>query len=346
MIKALILAGGATSGLLPLTTHTPKPILPIANMPLLLYQIDRLKRAGITEVILSLSHAPRKIREVFDDGSRFGILLRYLVESRPLGTAGAFRKAANLIDDTAVVLNGDVLADFSIQQLLEHHRSSGGEATIAACRVRKPQAYGVLETDESGRVTQFLQRPRGRQVRTNLINAGIYVVQPGILDRIPGGGPVYFETEVFPEMLRRGDDVAALEFRGSWLEVTRPANYLQSNLDVLDGRIAAPEFAALPRQHVPPSNPSAAVDGSSLLAADCVFKPGVRIVHSVIGAGCRIEEGAFVRNSVLWPGCRVMRDAVISGSVLGRGCQVGEGAYLKSGAILGDKSMIAAYSRA
>lgn len=345
MIKALVLAGGEGSGLLPLTINTPKPLLPIGNFPLLLMQIHQLKQAGITEIILSLSYQPRKIRYILDDGSHYGVILRYHVESTPVGTAGAFKVAENLIDDTTVVINGDILTEVPFSRILRTHKKNRAAVTIGICGVSNPQAYGIVEVNEAGRVKRFVERPRGKEISTNMINAGIYVLEPQVLQWIPRDEPCFFERDLFPILLERKVPFFASNLDSYWREITRPDNYLQSNMDFLDRQISVPEFAAFPKGHHPPGNPLVEVDGASLIDENCVLKPQVRVEHSVLGHSCRIEEGAVIRNSVLWPGCRVQRKAVVSRSILGRGCQVGEGARVTAGKILGDKSIVTAFSR-
>src|SRR5437867_3777764 len=159
MIKALILAGGKGARLRPLTLHTPKPIVPLANIPFLFFQIDRIKRAKITEIILSLSYQPRKITDIFGDGMKFGVTMRYTHEDLPRGTAGAFKAAENLIDDTTVVLNGDVLTDIDLLDVIQYHKSNNAEATIVMARVMNPTGYGLVEADSNGRVIRFTEKP-------------------------------------------------------------------------------------------------------------------------------------------------------------------------------------------
>ncbi|MGH9339155.1 MAG: sugar phosphate nucleotidyltransferase [Acidobacteriota bacterium] len=345
MVKALILAGGAASELLPLTIHTPKPLLPIGNYPLLLFQIYQFKKAGITDIILSLSYQPRKLREIFDDGSNFGVMLRYHMESTPVGTAGAFKVAENLIDDTTIVINGDVLTEVSYEELLSRHKKKKAQVTIGVSDVENPQAYGAVEINQSKEVTRFIERPRGKSVRTNTINAGIYILEPEVLKWIPQATPFFFEKDLFPILLEREIPIYAANVEQYWKEITRPDNYLQSNMDFLKKRVSIPHFVAFQRQHHPPKNPLVKVDELSVIDEQCITKPEVQIESSVIGSNCRIEEGAVIRNSVLWPGCRVQREAVISGSVLGRGCMIGEASRVRAGNILGDRSILAAHSR-
>ena len=211
VIKALILAGGSGNELRPLSIHTPKPMLPVGNLPLLLYQIERIKRAKITEFILSISYPPRTIHSVMKEGDMFGILIRYHVERSPLGTAGAFRRAKNLIDDTTVILNGDVLAEFPLQKMLDAHKARGAMVTIGTCRVSNPQAYGTVEVNKQGLVKRFSERPRGKQVVTNRINAGVYIVEREILQMIPKQEPCFFETGLFPQLLQSGQPILAYD---------------------------------------------------------------------------------------------------------------------------------------
>ncbi len=345
VIKALILAGGFGRELLPLTINLPKPLLPVGNFPLLLFQIYQLKKAGITEVVLSLPYQPRKIHQIFQDGTNFGVILRYHVESTPVGTAGALKVARNLIENTTVVINGDILAEIPLKRLLTSHRTNDAVVTIGTSSVGNPQAYGTVEVDAQGRVTRFIERPRGKQVRTNTINAGVYILEPEVLDWIPSGQPSFFERDLFPVLIDQKAPFFASDLKSYWTEITRPDNYLQSNMDFLDSKISLPHFAAFPKQHHSPDSSLVKVDTTSFIDKQCVIKSGTQIKHSVIGNNCRIEEETTIRNSVLWPGCRIQRGAIVSGSIVGRGCIIGEKSHVYAGNILGDKSLLTSYSK-
>jgi NDP-sugar pyrophosphorylase family protein len=185
-MKAILLAGGKGTRLRPLTLHTPKPIVPIFGRPFLTYQIDLLKQIpDITEIILSLNYQPRRIEEVFGDGSDAGVRLRYLVEPAPLGTAGAVKFAEDFLDDTVVVFNGDVLTQIDLAAVIARHRERRAKATIVLTPVENPTAYGLVETDADGNVTRFLEKPKPEEITCDTINAGIYVLEPDTLDRIP-----------------------------------------------------------------------------------------------------------------------------------------------------------------
>ena len=186
-MQALILAGGKGTRLRPLTMHTPKPIVPIANQPFLLYQLELLK----------------KIEDKLGDGTDFNVRISYAVEASPLGTAGAYRNAASLISETTVVFNGDVLTDIDMNEVIRFHREHQAAATIVLAPVPNPTAYGLVETDDEGRVRRFLEKPKPEEVTCNTINAGIYILEPRVLDYVPEGEPFMFEYGVFPQLLER-----------------------------------------------------------------------------------------------------------------------------------------------
>ena len=205
-MQAVILAGGKGTRLRPLTVYTPKPIVPVMNRAFLLYQIEILRRAGITDITLSLSYQPDKIELLLGDGSDFGVNLRFITEPSPLGTGGAYRFAANEIRETTVVLNGDILTDIDLSDVLEFHREKDSEATLALTPVENPSAYGLVETDPDSKVLRFLEKPKPEDlahITTNTINAGIYILEPTILDLITLGENSSFEYDVFPEIDRK-----------------------------------------------------------------------------------------------------------------------------------------------
>jgi NDP-sugar pyrophosphorylase family protein len=344
VIKAFILAGGKGAKLRPLVLHTPKPIVPLANIPFLFFQIDHIKRAEITEIILSLSYQPRKITDIFGDGMKYGVTMRYTHEELPLGTAGALKAAVNLIDDTVIVLNGDVLTDINLLDVLTYHRAKKAEATIATTRVMNPAGYGLIEANSKGRVVRFLEKPAEDEVTGDTINAGIYILEPSVLDRIPSDGPQSLERELFPSMVQDGAKVYAYLTQGFWQDIGNPQKYLEATYGIISGRTRLPGY---PQKACPPNNwekHQVAIDSFSILDGKCIIKKGVTIENSVLGEGCRIEEGVLIKDSVIWSGSRILPHARIERAVIGRQCHVGEGAHLRSGCVLGDKSIVSDYS--
>jgi mannose-1-phosphate guanylyltransferase len=344
VIKAFILAGGKGARLRPLVLNTPKPIVPLANIPFLFFQIDHIKRAGITEIILSLSYQPRKITDIFGDGMKYGVTMRYTHEDLPLGTAGAFKAAMNLIDDTTIVLNGDVLTDIDIRDVLDYHRAKKAEATIAITRVMNPAGYGLIEADSEGRVVQFTEKPAEDDVTGDTINAGIYVLERSVFDRIHAGGPKSFERELFPAMVQDGAKVYAYLSQGYWQDIGNPQKYLEATYGIISGRTTLPGY---PQKACRPNNwdkHEVSIDSFSILDGKCIIKKGVSIDNSVLGEGCRIEEGVLIKDSVIWSGTRILPHARIERAVVGRQCHIGEGARLRPGCVLGDKTIISDYS--
>src|SRR5215813_10081700 len=197
-MQALILAGGKGTRLRPLTVYTPKPIVPICNRPFLLYQIDTLRRAGVTNITLSLSYQPEKIEQQLGDGSQFGVKLKYTVEPQPMGTAGAYKFAEDLIREPTVVFNGDILTDLDLKTVIRQHKEREAVATIVLTPVEDASAYGVVETEADGRVRRFLEKPKPEEITCHTINAGVYVLEPHILSYIPADEPFSFEYQLFP----------------------------------------------------------------------------------------------------------------------------------------------------
>src|SRR5262245_19641499 len=214
-MKAILLAGGKGTRLRPLTIHTPKPIVPIFNRPFLHYQLDLLRAVPeIDQVILSLNYQPRRIEEIFGDGSDLGLSIRYVVEPEPLGTAGAVRYAGESLTESVVVFNGDVLTAVDLQAVIALHRERKAKATIVLTPVENPAAYGLVETDADSNVRRFLEKPKPDEITCDTINAGIYILEPDTFDRIPADTPWSIERSYFPSLIERGETFVASVYHG------------------------------------------------------------------------------------------------------------------------------------
>jgi NDP-sugar pyrophosphorylase family protein len=328
----------------PLALHIPKPIVPLANIPFLFFQIDRIKRAQITEIILSLSYQPRNITDIFGDGMKYGVTMRYTHEDLPRGTAGAFKAAENLIDDTTIVFNGDILTDTDLLNVLQFHREKKAEATIVTARVMNPVGYGLVESGADSRVIRFTEKPPEDEVTGDTINAGIYVLERSIFNRIPADGAQSFERDLFPVMAQEGAAVYSYLTHSFWQDIGSPQKYLEASFGVISGRTKMPAY---PQKSCIPNNwdkRQFSIDSISILDGKCVIKPGVAIENSVLGENCRIEEGALIKDSVIWSGTRVLPNARIERAIVGRQCHIGEGARLRPGTVLGDKSIVSDFS--
>jgi NDP-sugar pyrophosphorylase family protein len=228
-MQALILAGGKGTRLRPLTVYMPKPIVPVLNRPFLLYQIEILRRAGIKDITLSLSYQPDKIEDLLGDGLDYGVNLRYVIEPIPLGTGGAYKFAANRISETTIVLNGDILTDLDVFKVIGFHQQKRAEATIVLTPVENPSAYGLVETDDESKVLQFLEKPKPEELgglKTKNINAGIYILEPSVLDMIPENENYSFEYNVFPNLLNQQKSFYGFVMKGKLLARHRNATEL------------------------------------------------------------------------------------------------------------------------
>lgn len=348
-MKAVILAGGEGTRLRPLTLSTPKPVAPVVDRPFLRHQLDMLRAAGVDEVVFSVAYQPEKVRAVFGDGDE-KLRIRYAVEETPLGTGGAVKNAEPQLDDVTVVLNGDVLTDVDLAAVVDGHRQRGAAATLVLHPVENPAAYGLVEFDSDSRVRRFVEKPDPDQITTDTINAGIYVLQTSTLELMPAGQPHSIERGFFPDLLARGDLVAAHVHRGYWIDIGTPERYLEVHRDVLrerfrvalDGR---PESGGW-------CHPEARVEEGAELEGPFYIGPGVRVAagarvgpESTLGPDVRLEAGARVGGSVLWQGVRVEADARVEGALLGPGVRVARRARVLPGAVLGEGTVLSPFSR-
>ena len=349
-MKAILLAGGKGTRLRPLTVHTPKPIVPILNRPFLYYQIDLLRQIPeIDEVILSLNYQPRRIEEIFGEGEGLGIRVRYVVEPMPLGTGGAVRYAGDSLTESVVVFNGDVLTQVDLAAVLRLHRERKAKATIVLTPVENPRAYGLVETDRSGNIQRFLEKPGDDEITCNTINAGIYVLEPETFSRIPKDTAWSIERSFFPSLIENRETFVAYVYDGYWIDIGTPAKYMQVHQDIMDGRYSAPPFNGTASAWVSPDarvEEGAEVTGPCFIDEGAVIKKGARILpYSVIGKQTHVEDGAVIDGSIVWPNGWIGPDAAIKGSILGRNCHVGRSASIESPVVLGDKTVITDYSR-
>ena len=352
-MKAILLAGGKGTRLRPLTIHTPKPIVPIFNRPFLHYQIDLLKQVPeIDEVILSLNYQPRRIEEIFGDGSGLGIKIRYVVEPVPLGTAGAIKYAGDNLTDSVVVFNGDVLTQIDLAAVLALHRERKARATIVLTPVENPAAYGLVETDDRGNIQRFIEKTKAEEITTNRINAGIYILEPDTFDRIPSEVSWSIERSYFPSLIERQETFVGYVYEGYWIDIGTPDKYRQVHRDIMDGRFAAPPFANGAAAHTWKADDAriedgASVEGPCFVDEGVLIKAGARVgPYSVIGRQTQVDEDAVIDNAIVWPNCRIGREASVRDAIVGRNCHLGRNVTVNGGAVLGDKTTLTDYTKA
>jgi mannose-1-phosphate guanylyltransferase len=345
-MKAVVLVGGEGTRLRPLTLTSPKQMLPIVGVPMIERVLTHLAAHGVDEAVLSLGYLPDAFMQAYPDGQAAGVRLTYAVEPEPLDTAGAVRFAATFagIAETFVVVNGDVLTDLDLTGLVAFHRERGAEGTIALHPVADPSAFGVVPTDSEGRVTAFVEKPPRDEAPTNEINAGTYVLEPSVLERIPEGGRVSIERETFPAMVRDGTLFARSD-ETYWLDTGTPSAFLEANFDYLDGKrgpIVAPGLVDRGRGVLVEgdSEISGDVRGPSVVFSGCVIEPGARVEQSILGRGTVVAAGALVVDSVLMDACHVAGDAKVAGSVMGPRSVVGQRGDVRPVSVLGADAVV------
>ena len=313
-MRVVVLVGGEGTRLRPLTWTTPKQMLPVGGRPMIERVLERLAAHGIDEAVLSLGYKPDAFIDAYPDGRCAGVALRYAVEDEPLDTAGAIRFAAleSGLAETFVVVNGDVITDLDVTGLVRFHRQCRAEATIALTPVEDPSRFGVVPTDKSGRVVAFIEKPTPGEAPTNLINAGTYILEPSVIDRVPGGRRVSIERETFPSLVAQGR-LYALASGAAWLDAGTPATYLEANL----------AYAEDP-------DPS------------CRKADGAVVKDSVIGSGVVFGPGSVVESSVLMDGVVVGEGSEVRGSIVGRGATIGAGSTVESLSVIGAGFEVAA----
>jgi mannose-1-phosphate guanylyltransferase len=350
-MKAVILVGGQGSRLRPVTFDVPKAMVPLRNRPFMGYMVDFLKRGGLDGVVLSLGYLPDPIQSYFDEVDLDGFSMDYAVEDHPLGTAGGIKNAEPYLDGgTFVVVNGDVLSGLDLAEAVAAHRATDAFATLTLTSVEDPTAYGLVEVDYDMLVHRFLEKPAADEVTTNLVNAGIYVLEPEVLGMIPAGKEVSIEREIFPELQAMGR-LRAHVSSSYWRDIGTPRSYLAASYDVLSGAVGAAEgfeylhvdASTLRNEGVkilPPVSVAAGcvlerrttIGGRSSLGRGCVVGEGAVVEGSILFDGAEVEPGAVVRGSVIGPKARVGQNAIVRGlAVLGAGCVVGEGNILDQG---------------
>jgi mannose-1-phosphate guanylyltransferase len=324
-VQALVLAGGEGTRLRPLTLSVPKPVMPLAGRPFLTFMLDWLARHGVDEAILSCGFMSEAVERVL--GDRHGdVALRYVVEDEALGTAGPVRLAADrgLLGDRLLVLNGDVLTDIDLTLQIAQHERTGATATLALLAVDDTSSYGVVPTAESGEVEAFLEKSSG-PAPTNRINAGAYVLEREVVERIPPGRSVSFEREVFPAMVGQG--LYGYMAAGYWIDIGTPERYLEATYDLLAARV---ESTLPPRDET-----------GSLVAEGCITS-GARIgPMSVLGYHCSVGDRSTVERSVLHDHVWVGRDCAVTGAVLGERARLGERVRVEEEAMVGAGASVA-----
>jgi len=333
-----VLVGGEGTRLRPLTFETPKPMVPIMNVPFLERTLVRLREAGITDVILPAGYLPEAITSYFGDGSALGMKVTYVIEETPLGTAGALKNVERHITGTFFVLNGDVLTSLDLRAMLAFHRRHGGIGTLHAIRVDDPSAFGCILRGADGRIARFVEKPPRDDAPTNEINAGTYLLERDVLDAIPAGRAVSVERETFPALIGGTRPLYSYVTDDYWVDLGRPEAYLGAHREIFDGKMPLALGGSVSGVNGPgaASVPPGSIVGPAFIGASVTVAGGATVgPYAVLGDGCRIDAGAIVRDSLLWDRVHVGARAEIDGAIIASRAKVGIDVTISDGAVIG-----------
>src|SRR3954447_6854029 len=345
------MAGGEGTRLRPLTSNQPKPMVPIVGKPCMEHILELLKSHGFDDVIVTVAFLPQAIRGYFGGGDSIGMDISYSVEESPLGTAGSVRLAADQLDDEPfIVISGDALCDLDLARLVQTHRDRNAAVTIGLVSVENPLEFGIVVTDEDGRIERFLEKPSWGQVFSDTINTGIYMLGPEVLRHVPTDRPYDFAKELFPLLLEMGRPLYGHVMDGYWQDVGNLDQYRQANYDALDGKVQLDIPGIQLRGNIwlgegIELDDLDQIEGPAFIGTNCRIAPEASIgAHTVLGANSTLRERARVERSVVEAGTHIGRSVTVEGAIIGRSCDLRAHARLHEGVAIGDEVTIGAES--
>jgi NDP-sugar pyrophosphorylase family protein len=337
----MILAAGVGSRLDPLTRNLPKPLVPIVNRPVMEHIIVLLAKHGFQEIMVNLHYLGDQIESFFGDGRHLGVNIHYSYEDQLWGDAGSVKRVEEFFkDETFIVVGGDDLADIDLTRLVRTHRDKKALATIALSLVDDPSEYGIVLMNEEGRITRFMEKPKGEVIFSNTANTGVYVFEPEVFELIPRNTFYLFGKQFFPQMLEQRRPLYGHLTASYWKDVGNLAVYQQTHYDALAGRVAINFPMKEVRKYVwigdnVEIDPSAEIGYPVAIGNDCRVEAGAKVLeNTIIGNGCAVERGAVVKESILWDGAVVMRDTWLERCVVGKNCHVKTNAAVFDGVIV------------
>ncbi len=349
-MKAVVLAGGVGKRLKPLTERRPKPLIPIAGKPCIDYVIRSLVNADFKEIIVTTGYMSDYLIKRIGDGSQYNASILYSFEEAPAGTAGAVKKVANFLDDTFVVASGDVLADVNIKSLYEYHKKSGAIATIALTEVENPLGFGIVGLDENDRIIKFKEKPKKEEIFSNLINAGIYILEPEILEHIPENEMFDFSKQVFPILLEKNIPIYGKKIEGIWVDIGNPRDLLKASIEEVrregeeldipnvktKGKLIIGKGAVIEK--------GAKIFGPSYIGNDAYISKRTIVERSCVYGNVFVDRSATIKNSIILEDCKIGWKSEIRDSVIAKNCNIEEDVKILS-SIVGDDMTIKIHSR-
>lgn len=346
-MKAVLMAGGEGTRLRPMTASMPKPLLPVANRPIMEHVLRLLKRHGLTETVITVQFLASLVKNYFGDGEELGMDLTYANEEKPLGTAGSVKNAeAALKDDAFLVISGDALTDFDLTDLIRSHRERGAMVTVCLTRVPNPLEFGITIVDDDGRVERFLEKPTWGQVFSDTVNTGIYVMEPEVFDYVESGVPVDWSSDVFPKLMAEGRPIHGYVAEGYWEDVGTLESYVKAQADVLerkveveiDGFEISPGVWTAEGAEV---HPDARLRGPLYIGDYAKVEAGAEIrEHSIIGSNVIVKADAFLHRAVVHDNVYIGQQSNLRGCVIGRNTDIMRAARIEDGAVIGDECLI------
>jgi len=347
-MKALIMAAGYGTRLEPLTLAVPKPMVPIVNKPTMQHNLELLRRNGIRSAAVNIHYHPEQIRNFFGDGSDFGVDLIYSFEETLLGTAGGVKRMAELaggINETFVVLSSDALTDINLRQMVSYHKSKRALATVSLSPVTDPSNFGVVVMDKTGRISAFQEKPKREEALSNLVNTGIYIFEPEILDLIPPDKFYDFGSELFPKLVTEEERIFGYKMVEYWSDVGGLVPYIKANYDAMQGTV---------RIFIPGKKVSSSVwvgknceidktvkfEGCVIVGDRCEIRSGAYLKDVVLGDRCVVSHGANLEGSIIWSDSYISHNTRVFKSVIGNWCHIGEGVMVKGNSIISNRCQI------
>jgi NDP-sugar pyrophosphorylase family protein len=335
-VKAVIIAGGFGTRLRPLSCTRPKQLFPIAGRPLLDWTLERLAECNVDTVVFAVNYLFNDFVERYGE-SAFGMTLHYSKEAKPLGTGGCIKNAEKIIgrDEPFLLLNGDILSDIDYSKLVAQHTKNHTTATISLLRVSDPSRYGAVEMAEKNRIKRFVEKPERGKAPSNLINAGIYVLDPEIFDYIESEARVSIERMVFP-VLARDNKLFGSEFEGLWIDIGEPSDYLKGNQLLMDAKLKngfITESAKL-KDEIEIINPVVVCERTSIGDKSKIGP------HTALGDDVTVGTGVRIENSIIFPGTIISDFSSLKGAIVGEGAIIGKWVKIEDNCIVGDHAMI------
>ncbi|MFD2673116.1 sugar phosphate nucleotidyltransferase [Marinicrinis sediminis] len=350
-MKAVIMAGGKGTRLRPLTSNTPKPMVPLLDRPVMAYIIDLLKKHDITDIAVTMQYMPEQIKNYFGDGSEFGVHLSYFQEEVPLGTAGSIKNAEDFLDERFIVISGDALTDFDLSQAIEFHAQKQALATLVLTQVAHPLEFGVVMTDEDGAIYRFLEKPTWSEVFSDTVNTGIYILEPETLKWMNEHEPMDFSKDLFPMLLQHQQPLYGYVAEGYWSDIGSVEQYRQAHWDLLEGKVEAaitglqvkPGIWISPEADI---SPDVSVKAPVWIGSDVIVEPDCMIgPRAVLGNGCIVNQGGVIESAILWEDVFTEGHSEVKGATIGKNCLIRTNACVMEHAVIGDHCQVGRNSR-